>query len=388
MRRPGSLVFYIGNGVVKCGLIAHNKGKNPDVLALRVSEISHYEERNRDHLEKKVLSEFENLVNNFKTKDIPKLIASSPSSNVSIKNAYIMMASPWYVSETTIVKMKEAKPFTVTEAMLLKSKDDIVKAYRDAHKVDVTVLEQKILRVALNGYLTTDPIRKKAQSLDMTIFTSFARHSSVEQIKNIIEKYFGLDHVDIHSQSLVSFSVIGDTWKNTERYIIADITSELTELVSVRNGILSEASSFPMGKQYLLSKIGESLGVTSEVAASFIKMKKDGTLDMKILSKIDQAIQSVEKDWLKAFTDSLSVMSSSNSLPNTFFLFAPKDIASIFSSFISNEEYQQFSFADGKFEVHEVSTADLAPYCTNGLGINPDVSIMILGLFSNKMHFI
>lgn len=383
MKRPGSLVFYIGNGVVKGGLVVHEKGKIPRILCTRTKDLPHYHERDREHLESRILTEFAELVRDFKTKDVPTHIAQG----VKIKHAMVLMASPWYVSETTIIKMKEPKPFLVTEKLLLDSKENIVKGYRDAHKVDVTVLEQKILRVSLNGYPTTDPLKKKAESLDMTVFTSFARHSSVEEIKKIVEQNFHVSEVAIHSQSLVSFSVIGDTWKDTNQYIIADITSELTELVAVRNGALSEATSFPMGKQYLIKAVGDSMGVSSEVATSIIKMKNESRIEVDLANKVDKALLEVQKEWLKLFTDALVIMSSSTSLPNMFFLFAPKGVANIFAKFITEEEYQQFSFTEGKFEVHQVSTNDLTTNCANALSVNADVSMMIAAIYSNKMFY-
>jgi len=382
MKQKAALIFYVGNGVVKGAIVTHEEGKPPHVLSARVRDLPHYNERDREHLETRILTEFGELAKEMRSEDLKNVLSTH---DIRIGNACVFMASPWYISETTIIKMKEAKPFTVTDALLSDARNNIVKAYTDAHKVDVAVLEQKIIRISLNGYVTNEPLKKKADTLDMTVFTSFSRHSSMEEIRRIIEQNFHTDSVGIHSQSLVAFSVIEDIWKDIPQYIIADVTSQLTELVTVRKGILSEAASFPKGKQFLVSTVGDKLGVTSEVAESLIRMKNDGSVDSDLSAKLDVALNDSKKEWLTDFSEGLSAMSSSSSLPSRFFLFAPKDVTHIFSSYIMSEEYQQFSFAEGKFEVQEMSVLDFNKYCDLDAGVEADLSLLLGALFNSKI---
>ncbi|MDQ5912143.1 MAG: hypothetical protein QG568_356 [Patescibacteria group bacterium] len=383
MSLSSSLVFYIGNGVVKGAVVLHEKTKTPRIISTRIRELPHFNERDRDHLEKRILFEFGEMVRELKGEDIKKL--ASNGFKLKFENAFVLVSSPWYISETSVIKMREQKAFTVTDTLITNSKDNIIKGYRDAHQVDITVLEQKIINVLLNGYPTNDPIKKKAQSLDMTVFTSFARKSSVDHIKDIIDSNFHVRDISIHSQSLVSFSVISDTWHELTQYIIADVTSQLTELVAIRKGTLSEAYSFPKGKQFLVHSIADKLKVATEVAESLLKMKNEGNLEPELLKKLDEALESAKKDWLKSFSESLAVMSASSSLPSKFFLFAPKDVVHIFSDYITCEEYQQFSFAEGKFEVKNIGVPDLLPYCKIENGAVGDLSLMIGSIFNSKI---
>ncbi len=382
MKLKCSLIFYIGNGVVKGAIVSYEKGKSPKILTTRIRDLPHFNERDREHLENRILFEFGELVAEMKREDFRDM---SVGNELKLINACVVMSSPWYISETSVIKMNEQKPFVVTDSLLSGARQNIIKAYTDAHKVDVTVLEQKIIRISLNGYVTNDPLKKRAQTLDMTVFTSFARHSSIEDIHKIIDQHFNIKTINIHSQSLVAFSVIEDIWKDIPQYIITDITSQLTELVTVRKGALSEAASFPMGKQFLVKRIAEKLNVTSEVAESLIRLKNDGSVDTDLAIKLEEALADSKQEWLAAFSDALSAMSSSASLPSKFFLFAPKDVAHIFSGYMLSEEYQQFSFAEGKFEVQDVTALDLSKYCTNQSGTSIDLSIILGALFNTKI---
>lgn len=382
MRTQSSLIFYVGNGVVKAGIVANEKGKLPRVLSTRVRELPHFNERDREHLENKILGEFASLVREVRTEDMTKLA----HLNLHLKNAFVLVSSPWYISETSIIKMKENKPFIVTDALLTNEKDNLVKAYRDSHHLDIAVLEQKVIHIMLNGYPTNEPIKKKAQTLDMTVFTSFARKSSVDQIRDTIDQNFHISDISVHSQSLVSFSVISDAWHDMSQYIIADITSELAELVAVRKGVLSEAYSFPQGKRFLINEIADGLKVSGEVAESLLRMRGEGKIEENLRIKVDAALKGAKAAWQESFSKSLTVMSGSSSLPSTFFLFAPKDVVGIFSDFIQTEEYQQFSFAEGKFEVKNLGVQDLLPYCKIEPGAGSDLSLMIGAIFNNKLH--
>lgn len=383
MSLSSSLVFYIGNGVVKASVVVNEKAKAPRIVSTLIRELPHFNERDREHLEKRILFEFGELVREFKSQNIKAIAAAG--LKIKIENAFVLVSSPWYISETSVIKMKEQKPFTVTEALLSSSRENIVKAYRDAHEVDVTILEQKIINVMLNGYPTNDPLKKKAETLDMTVFTSFARKSSTDSIRDIIDTNFHVKEISIHSQSLVSFTVISDTWHELTQYIIVDVTSQLTELVAVRKGALSEAYSFPRGKQFLVSTIADKLKVSSEVAESLLHMKNEGKIEEELDKKLTDALDSAKKEWRKSLSDALLVISASSSLPNNFFLFAPKDVVHIFSDYITGEEYQQFSFAEGKFEVKNVSVADLLPYCKIENGATADLSLMIGAIFNAKI---
>lgn len=381
MKLNCSLVFYIGNGVVKGSIVSHESAK-PLVRTVRIRELPHFQERDREHLEKRILFEFGELVHEIKSEDILALKGTS----FRFQDATVILSSPWYISETAVIKMKEAKPFVVTPQIIDGALENIVKAYRDSHKVDIMVLEQKMIKVLLNGYPTNDPLKKKVTSLDLNIFTSFARKSSIEAIGDILDQHFHIKETNIHSQSLAAFSVIGSLWQDLNQYIITDITSQLTELVSVRKGVLSEAASIPKGKQYLVKSVSDGLGVSTEVAESLLKMKSTGHIEEGLLKKVDAALAEARKQWLLEFSDALRVMSASSSLPNTFILFAPKDVTPIFSEYIQAEEYQQFSFAEGKFEVKEVSVKDLLPYCSIGPDADQDLSIVLGALFKAGVH--
>ncbi len=391
MKATGSLVFFVGNAEVKGAIVLHdgghgiigghkgNNAKPPRIVTTRIRDLPFHADRSREQLEQRILTEFAELVKEMRTKDMTLPL----TANIHIKDALVILSSPWYVSETSIIKMKEQKPFIVTEKLLESSKENVVKAYRDAHKVDVSVLEQKMLQITLNGYQTSNPLKKQVTELDMSVFTSFARQSSLDEIRRTIETHFNVQDIKTHSHSLAAFTLLRYSWKDLNHYILADITSELTELVVIKNGTLAESASFPKGKKYLRDIISETLGVSMEVATSFLNSYEKGVLEEGLSAKISTALEIARKGWIADFSEALSQLSSGASLPKQFFLFASKDSGRTFSEFILSESYQQFSFAEGMFTVKVISALDFKDMYACEYSVIPDPSIVIGVLFEH-----
>jgi cell division ATPase FtsA len=383
MKKTGSLVFYIGNSIVKGSIVCHEKDKVPMIMSSRIKEVPRYHERDRAHLESRILEQFKELVDEVKKNDFKVAV----DNGIKIHNTCVVISSPWYLSETKLIKIEENKPFLVTQSLVDNLCSNVSKGYKGSNSLNIDILEQKIIKTSLNGYQTLDPLKKMAKTLEINLFTSFVRKSSVDSIKSIIERQFHTNKIDIHSQSLASFSIISGIWKHdADKYIIADITSELTELVIVRNGIISESASFPKGKGFIEEAISEKLNVTLEVAESMLKMYSRGEIDTSLKSKIDSVLEKTKVDWMRDLTDSLSTMSVSATLPSTFYVFTSNHLGKIFCDYISSEEYQQFSFSDGAFDVHEVRSTDFTKLYSLYKDVQSDTSLIIGALFNN--HYI
>jgi hypothetical protein len=382
-----SIIAYVGNGVVRGSIVLHEKGKKPIVLSARKIDLKYNENRERVQLEDQILIEFDNLMKTIKTEDFPKLHNAKCEKP---DTALVVLSSPWYLSETNEIKMQEANPFVVTESIINKATSNIIKAYK-GEKDNVTVLEQNFLSVIVNGYNIVNPIGKKVKDIDINVFTSYTRAESVKRIEDIISSNFHLSNIHIHSQSLVSFSAISDLYPNVKDYTVVDITSELTEILIVKENILRDTASFPLGRYFLMESVAKAMGCAEDMAESLIESCITGKLDMDKGQRVSAVIQATEKEWLVSFSAVLKKITQNGVLPKDFYLFVKRDVAKIFKQFIENEEYQQFALTDGKFEVKIMELADMSPLCEIDMEANInqelDISIVTGVLFNNKKLF-
>lgn len=387
MKSSTSIIAYIGNGVVKGGLVYHEVDKKPIILSARKKHLRYYEERDRAQIESMILVEFENLIKEIKTEDFPRL-HNKKCGNPD--TALVILSSPWYLSETNTIKMQESVPFLITDKLIKKATANIVKAYQ-GEKDTVTVLEQNFLCALLNGYSVSDPVGKKATDFSVDVFTSYSRKDSVKRIEGILGSNLHLHRIFIHSQSLVSFSAINDLYPKTKDYSVIDITSVLTEIMIIKENVLKDTASFPLGRYFLMQSIANTMNSSQDVAESMIESYFNNKLDTETGQKVKDSINIAEKEWLNNFSAVLRKISMNGSLPKVVYLFAPSEIAQIFKQFIENEEYQQFALTEGRFEVKIMNAEDTISLCDIDREVNNnqelDISIAIGALFNNKKLF-
>lgn len=375
MSKHVSLICYIGNGIVKGSVVLNEKNKLPTILATRVRELPYQEFVDRKHLESRVMSEFTSLITDIKFKDL---------AGAKFRDACVILSSPWYVSKTKTVKIDHEKPFEITEKIINDAIASAALEYSEKPKEGVTILEKNVSKYYLNGYPTNVPLKKTAQRVEMSVFLSFCETKTVDLIKQTMLSHLNIHDTQIHSQSLAAFAAVQETWKDLANYVLTDISSQLTELMIVRQETLAEAASFPLGKQYVLKELGSIFNTSGDVSRSLLEMYHKGTIEPSLKSKVEEAISMVKKEWLKPFTNALSEMSAGSSLPSRFILFAPKDAEWLFADFIKSEEYQQFTFSEGKFEVYESKVSDFEHLYNLTAGVTPDISLAVGAIFFHK----
>lgn len=381
MKKRASLVFYIGNGVIKAGISLVGDAKNPPaLLTTRLRELPYQEFPDREQLEAKVFAEFKELVNDVKYKDL----VSPACKNIALEHSIVVLSSPWYLSQTKIVKIENTKPFELTEKMISDAIKTSAADYIQQQKAGISILEQHILKYTLNGYPTQSPIKKTATAAEFNVFLSFSKTETIDKFRDIVLSNFHIRSVDFCSQSLASFIATKHIMKSTPNYVLTDITSELTELLIVRAGTLAEASSFPQGKHFIVRELGKRLHTTGEVSQSLLRLYHENSIDENLKIKMTEALDAIRKDWLTPFTKLLGEMSTGSSLPSRFIIFAPRNSEWLFSNFICSEEYQQFTFSEGKFSVYQITADDLASQYQLPTGVLKDVSLAVGTIFYDK----
>lgn len=381
-----SIVTYIGNGVVKGGIVYHEMGKKPVILSARKNVLKYNEDRGADQLETQIVSEFDHMLNQIRTEDFPKIHNKKCDKP---DTAIIVLASPWYLSETNTIKMKEENLFTVTENLIEKAVANLTKA----HKEDSTlsVLEQSYLSVFMNGYSLNNPIGKKAKDLDITVFNSYVKTDLLKTVKDLMHKNFHLHNIFIHSKSLVTYSAIGDMYPAITDYVIVDITTAITEVWITRGGVLKDTGSFPYGKSAFINSIAKSMMVNPEVAESLIKSYLSNHIEDDKKMAVISAVKIAQNEWVGNLNSVLKNLSLNNAIPRDFFMFAPQDLSELFKNFVESEEYQQSTMSEGNFNVQIMSITNSCNLCAIDFDQNYtadlDTSVALGTLFNNKKLF-
>ncbi len=384
MSRNTSLVLYIGNGFVKGALVSESSNGKSKILYTEKENIPFQDDPQASKLESAVITSLDNLCKNIRAKGFPVL--SLANESLKIDTVTCVLSAPWYISQTYSIQKKEEGFFTVKESivedLIKKIENDVESSH---HDLDLIPIEKNILSISLNGYPVTSPFNKKTKNLNVSFLMSFSPRHIVESIKSTVQKHIRCDDFKIHSFSVAVFSVTRDIWPDTTHSIILDLTSEITELVLIKDGSISESISIPQGRNTLIRSISSGLGISTQVSESMLSLYIAGNSDISVKDKIEKAIGDAKKIWTGALSGALTEVAVGTSLPSNFLLVSQSDVKDIFSNFIKNEQYNQFTFAEGPFNVKCLSVEDVSGQCDFEKNTETDINIAFSAIFSKKL---
>lgn len=281
-----------------------------------------------------------------------------------------VVASPWYSSETRVLKMNKEKPFIFTEKMadelIKKEMKSINVSYKKKNKTiynELEIIEHHIMNVDLNGYHVESPLGMHTKSVEMNMVTSFSQKFFLDKIRKIISRTFNETPIVFSSFIVASYFAVRDKYVSPDSYLLLDIGGEVTEVGIVSKGILKSSLSFPFGKKTFFKYMSTKLEIELRDARELFNLYSTGHLTESRQKKLEPLFKSIESSWSEAFRQSVASLPHVLALPDTIFLTADIDIIKWFSEIISNEEFIQSMTIDHKCTVVSLKGSDFLKMC-------------------------
>ncbi len=355
------VIFDIGSGSVG-GAIARipTDGKGlPVIIKLARTEIEFQAELNFGLFMKDMLKAL-----NTTAISLYKEMVGAPEEIV------VVLASPWYLSETRTIKMSKDKVFTFTkklaDELLQKEIEALNEMYQKKYGgIDSTpeVIENQVLDVSLNGYSVEDPIGKSSKSIEMSMIISLSPKICLEKIRNTIGKTFHHSHIKFSSFVVSSYLAVRDKYVATDSYLLLDIGGEVTDVAIISKGILKASLSFPFGKKIFFKYICTKLNIELRDAKELFTLYSLGALSERRKKKVSPLFQSIENSWGEAFRMCIGTLPHILTLPSTIFVTADEDIRGWFVNVIKNEPYIQSMVAERKCTVITLEGPEFLNMC-------------------------
>jgi len=273
------------------------------------------------------------------------------------ENIFCFLASPWTASQTRTIKLKKNSPFRFTKELARNFVEKEIRNFQNTHLKrfeqigsKMRLLEKEYFQIKLNGYKTNNPLGKRSGDFEIDLFVSIAPEKILGLIEYQIRKFFNLP-IHFHSFIFPSFLIIRDLFPKCSDYIFMDIAGEITDVSIVKNDILTESVSFPVGKSFLTATLAERLNKSSMEAGSILNLFLENKLEEKLVSKVNEILSEVKKTWLKSFDEALAKISGGLLPPSTIFVTVDPDVSKFFEQTIAAEEWGQFALANNKFNV-------------------------------------
>ncbi len=309
------------------------------------------------------------------------------------EKVYCTIASPWYASQTRIIHVDGKNPFTVTKGKVKKLIDKEVEIFISSEKISkydsndkALVIEKRITQIKLNGYKTSKPFNKKAKTLEASLLISVASDKILNHITKSIQKVFLIPKIEFISFASAVTDSLRDINIDESDFLFMDISGELTDLSLVKDDVLLETVSFPIGRNNIIREVMNTLSVSKDEALSLILMYYDNTLEKTQHEKMENVFIKIERKWITLFQNVLFKLSGDFSIPSTVFFVSDKNMEKIFHDLISKEQFGQFTMTDKVFSVKPVNISFLAGLCKYSKNTNRDIFLILGALFASKIH--
>lgn len=272
--------------------------------------------------------------------------------------AFCILLSPWYVSQSRVINFKKNTPFEFTSKLaddLIQKevgflKDEFFKKYSHVGN-DIRLIELKNIKITLNGYETPKPLGKKARELEMTIFISMSEETICRKIEHTILKHFSFKEIKFSSFTMASFAVVRDMYAHQENFLLINVGGEITDISMVKNNVLRESNSFPLGINFMIRTVSSTMKCTLSEAKSLISLFKDGHATVSTVESLEPIIKKLKSEWLVKFQESLANLCNDISIPAMIYITMDKDLVDFFSEIIKTEQFNQYTLTESKFQI-------------------------------------
>jgi hypothetical protein len=382
-------VFDIGSGSVGGALVLLSERGAPKVLYTIRVPIVFQKDLDFKRFTSSMAKSLSSVSEALGTVGIKKSLASGVRSK-RIEKVLCVLASPWYVAESKIIRLAKKNPVVLSDRFL---RDVIASeesefassskvSYSEKTKSRPVVLEHSVIDIKLNGYSIKDPRNKKATDIEMSLFMSVISDDVLASVKNILEKHFHTEDISFHSFALSSFASLRDSFPEVSDFILFDMSAEVSDFFLVKDSKLLDNVSFPLGTNHLIRAIMGHFGTTSDHAYSALNLISENKLEESLKSEADEIINDVSSNWRKLATEALSKLEEKSALPlHIFTLTAPR--FSLFAESFVRELWKETGQSVPKIEV---LTHEAVKNSVHIVGdTKPDVFLTLDSIYAQKI---
>jgi len=307
------------------------------------------------------------------------------------KEIFCVLSSPWHVSQTRVIRFEKDEPFLFTSKFALNLIQKEISIFEAEYlskypgaKTSVRSIEYKTIKTMLNGYETSKPLDQKTKELQMTIFISIGEEGILKKIEETVRESFHFKQIKFSSFLLASFAVVRDLYSHQDSFLLVDVGGEVTDISMMKKNMLRESISFPSGYNFMIRGLAKETHSTYDEAKSSISLLKDGHAAPEAMKTSGSILEKLKTEWLSSFQTSLSRLTNDIYVPSTIYLVVDESMAEFFSGIIKNEQFNQYTLAESKFEVVFLGAGIFHGLATFEEDVIRDPKVIIDAIYFNR----
>ena len=383
-KKTVSLVCDVGSASITLALVDFSQVKPLIHFSIRIP-IAVQPNYDLNLLEKSVLIYVDEALRNLESNR--KSGGLFDIANLDIDIAHIIFSSPWYASKIVLDKQANERPITLDHKFfdqILDSKErtfenEIISSPKTRILGSIHAIERELLQVKLNGYVTNDPLMKKATDISSSILISVVSHDLFIKISNKIKDQLHINHIFAHSFPFVAWSALSLISKHEDTYVMLDIAGEMTDIVTVKDGVIEKIYSIELGRNALIRALAVKLDCPIEVAISNLSLYSADKLDEQMKKRVDEALSAYMTIWRFKIEEGGGARLFAVNDSRKFFATIDDDVALPFISTLKN------SIGDEKvvFQITSSIIGDILGYNKH---VARDPFIAIEAIFIKKLY--
>ncbi|MEZ6209373.1 MAG: hypothetical protein R3B64_02265 [Candidatus Paceibacterota bacterium] len=315
--------------------------------------------------------------------DVFKIISSAKV--VVPKEVHVVLESPWYISQTRMVSLEKAEPFSITKKFMMELKEKEHEIFRNEHKKDFTgeddiVVEEKIMSTRLNGYDIQDPVGRKAKSFSMALYISITSKSAIDGFNKVFHRHIPHSNISYHSSAFSAYVVIRDIFAHLSDFLVVTVEGEVTDVHYVNSGVLFESVTFPYGLHSSIREMAKVLKHNVSDVMAFLRMEQENTLENTASADMKKALETSRQNWGSWFAKALDTLARGSVVPTNIFLISEGYDLQWVGEAIKNN-HMHYHIGSLSFNLTEVDSSYLSGYYSAGIQTNTHADPMMHGVY-------
>ena len=300
------------------------------------------------------------------------------------EKVYCVMSTPWSHGELRSIKYEKSQEFQFTEAFAQKLIKKEIENFVIENAGLRHVMDKRITKVSLNGYVVDSPHGQSARTLTLDVFLSLSSQNIITDIEDRIHKTWK-SRIAFTSQIFGDFMLVRDIFDAKNDFVIINIGAEITEVLLMKHDHLEGTAFFPYGTRNIIRAISVQLNKNVYETMSLFSLYGEDLLSPDSSTFIRAAVESAGDIWCSELRKLLADMSTSRHIPQSVFLIAPESMEAWIRSMITPKFFPEFTTAGREFSVIIPNREMLYNFCHYSDMADRDVPLSMKTIFINRV---
>jgi hypothetical protein len=377
------LVVDVGSGSIGAALVRLSEGEVPSILSTAREVIPFQEKLNVQRfvslMQESLVTATDHVFDAHK-EVVPAAVVFA-------------LASPWNTSQTRLVHLDQPEEFLVTEKglqqIIEKEGGLFTSAPFDSNGpkelMKNVLIESRAMQIKLNGYEVATPVGRRARELDIALYLSVMPERIKDSFSTTVLKRWPHVELRFHSFMHAAFNAVRDTFAESASFIVVDVAGEVTDVALVRDNVLLESLSFPLGYHAITRMTMRELGLQSAAAASEVALYLEGKSDSARTAVMDQVFAKVIREWKLLFVGALTQLSEQYPIPHVIYHFVDEEYVIHYGDAMRESGSRVFGEDQGDFTVHSLDEEFLLRFMKLEEGQRADIFLCVIIMILDKL---